>query len=707
MFRLPAEDNLVLLQPYFEGGDTYKGHHKYSLLNRYCCTPKDYITQGWMNFIIRVDGNSTTVVECDGLDIDLTGYDRFRVFAMLPESITIKCYCNDQLEVNQRGGFRGFYEGDKTECKRLCSVRYELSNDSSDSMQCSIYYLGMVRDDVPTPVFYEDWEGCFAEQADMSLFDEHYMTKQELEEFKEKIKTEPFRSGYEKIKKIALKAMETPPEPKIGRTLRPFFHEEMKIEGTEELALVGQVEQNEEMLRMACRYALSIAATEYWCMDVMETAPTISWHHRSFDEQYSLGQLSAVISFAGGMLSWHGRNVLYNAMITKGLPRIEADFMTMEYIYECNQGLFFMTGYLRGLITLADVYPRYRLRIEEAKGLMDEMLQRTFPEDGSYHEGAMYWRCSIEKYLICAYFLSKYENKSLKEFCGEKLNATAKYGLAVLDQNAHLLTYSDSRYRLQYGASIAGVLYAATGDERWGGVFKNNTCGNLLDTLIASTIALPEKDTDFLDEFTYFESIGYTRVVRDGVLLAVLSGPANDTHCHADKGSFIVHKNGEMICADCCGGYNNAQAMNLHRSSFHSLTIPVVNGERIEQNNKGKQYVSVVEQSEYQEGVFSFACDNSGLWQTDEIVSNRRSIVSKQANELVITDEFTFKNPAQIEFRLNVTDQSKVRVTPLNWTAKENVCVELCDFEGVRVEQIRLLSEESTQFSIQTKVEIL
>ncbi len=706
MFRLPAEDKLVLLQPYLEGGDTYKGHQKYSLVPRYQCTPEGHLTQGWMDFIVTIDGNSTTVVECDSLDMDLTGYDRFRIFAMLPESVHLKCYCNGQLEVDQQGGYRGYYDGEKTKSKRLHSVRYELSNQSADTLQISIYYLGMLRDDVPQPAFFNDWEGCFAEQADTSLFNEHYLTREELEQFKEKIKQEPFRSGYEKIKKIALEAMECEPETGIGRTVRKFFHAEFRINGTAELALVGQVEQNEEMLKMACRNALSIACTEYWCMDSMETAPGITWHHRSFDEQNMLGQLSAVISFAGGMLSWHGRNVLYNAMITKGLPRIEADFMTMDYIYECNQGLFFMTGYLQGLITLADQYPRYKKRIEEAKALMDEMLKGTFPKDGSYHEGAMYWRCSIEKYLISAYFLSKYEHKTLKEFCGDKLNATANYGLSVLDENAKVLSFSDSRYNLEYGASIAGVLYAATGDERWGGVFRKNSCCGFIDTVIASTIEIPHCEIPFLDEFIYFESIGYARVVRDGILIAVLSGPSNNTHCHADKGSFMIHKDGTMICADCCGDYNNPKAMNLYRSTSHSLTVPVVKDMRIEQN-KGTGFESVVETMECKNGVFSFACDNSDLWKTDEVLKNKRSILSKKANELIITDEFTFQHPARIEFRLNVTDTDRVKVTPLDWTPAEIKTVPLCDFDNVKVDQIRLLSNLQTQFCIQTKVEIL
>ena len=48
------------------------------------------------------------------------------------------------------------------------------------------------------------------------------------------------------------------------------------------LSLVGLVEQDANMLRMACRYMLSLACCKTWLTDPMEGMPGATWTGRSF-----------------------------------------------------------------------------------------------------------------------------------------------------------------------------------------------------------------------------------------------------------------------------------------------------------------------------------------------------------------------------------------------------------------------------------------
>ena len=104
----------------------------------------------------------------------------------------------------------------------------------------------------------------------------------------------------------------------------------------EDIAFVGLVEQDEAMMRMACRMALSLCCCTNWCEGVMGAFPGTTWHHRSFtEERIGVGCLK-VLDWAGGMLTWHGRNLIYDSIIMKSLPRLDADVKTMDYIWNMN-----------------------------------------------------------------------------------------------------------------------------------------------------------------------------------------------------------------------------------------------------------------------------------------------------------------------------------------------------------------------------------
>lgn len=711
MINIPIDEQSSIVQPYYDGGESYKDNEKYSLIKRYKCMPEGSLSQNWCAFMVKVKAESETVIEYEGADIDISEYSRFRIFGIVPGAVNVMLYCNGELVMDKCGSGKAEYTDSDitTERNTLNSLRYIFKNAGKKDEEVCLFYLGMLNDkSLHKNPYTAEWEGCFSENPKYELFNELAVSCDALASLREKIKTEPYKSIYKDLRSKADELMLSEPEKMISKTIRRHhMAPQTTLLGAELLAVCGQIEQDKNMLKMACRYALSLACCENWCADVMETVQTVTWHHRSFDETDAVCAVCTVISLAGGLLSWHGLNLLYNAIITKGIPRIEADLMTMDYIYKCNQGIVFMKGYLFALSELMQRYPRYKLRYEEAKRLLDEMYENSFEPDGGYKEGALYWRFIVMRYLNCLYIISRCENISMADVVGNKLDKTADYGLANLDENAHILMFSDSSKNVDYGMMMPAMLYSITGKKEWAAVCgKIKKCWSVFDMLASASAEVPVINESFLKEFAYFQSVGLTVCTRGGIQFGVTGGPSNDTHCHRDKGSFLINIRGNEAVPDCCTGYDTSEHAVLGNTVSHSVAIPVINGKPCEQRI-GAAFNAPITVSEYKDGVFHWKCDLSEVWDEPGVRSAEREIISVNENEFTFTDTFEFENSGAVQFRVNLSENAPIEIVPQNWIPKTEETRILLNNESQRVYQKILTSEAKKKVELVTKVKII
>lgn len=80
-----------------------------------------------------------------------------------------------------------------------------------------------------------------------------------------------------------------------------------------------------------------------------------------------------VLDWAGELLTWHGRNMIYDAIIIKGMPRLEADVNTIDYIWHMNQGIVFVSPLISALAVISKRYLRYMHSIDRYKKILFEM----------------------------------------------------------------------------------------------------------------------------------------------------------------------------------------------------------------------------------------------------------------------------------------------------------------------------------------------
>ena len=446
-----------IFEPFWDSGESYPNHHKFSRLSNYTTTISDDAVASakvnWCSALISIEKSGKDFfdikIERDCV-LDISNYDTFILFGKIDASatITVKCVIDGKdIEVLSQNGtpkvikYKGAIFG-KTITHIAISMK---SNTPSKAVYSMLYWLGLGKSGVPEEeksIYSPEWEGCFNEKFEIKPSCNIFFDSDELISLRKKIETEPFKSIYKKVKDTIPKYLSKSPEEEIGRFYVGagngqfgVYPEDEKatdlVTGMEHLAFCGIIEEDVALLKMACRYALSVSHFEYWCEHIMGVMPGITWHHRSFTEYKTAHACALVLDWAGSLLSWHGKNIIYDAIIMKGLPRIEADFKTMDYIYECNQGFMFNRGRVAALLALKERYPRYVSDIEESEKFMFEMIDKSVYEDGGYLEGPGYWAATVQCVAPTLYMLSKYKRIPMQEYVPEKLKTFLDYGLLL------------------------------------------------------------------------------------------------------------------------------------------------------------------------------------------------------------------------------------------------------------------------------------
>lgn len=735
----------AILEPFFDGGtsDPDDFDPRYRVLDEYSVTPLSgavvKVKQGWAFASIQVD---KTVTGCPILrmerdcQVDVHDYDTFIVFANIPTGMSFDLEAKiDGNMVTLGSRIDGVGSSQEynmplsgTHLTRLIITIYS----DRDGIGGELTWFGVAHTERLARMlarknqYTADWPGYFVKNPPAEFQPEIGLLfgAEELPQLREKLKTPLFREIYEEKKNKARKAMDICPEEYIGRFVPNFDRRWNRTRNItwgsqchciygviEDLAFVGLIENDAEMLRMACRHAFSVANCEYWCESPMGVLPGATWHHRSFTEDVCCKLIAYVLDWCGDLLTPFAKCVLRDALAMKGLPQIESDFRRFEYIRKMNQGIVFSEGRIFAQLAMLPRYPRYAGDLERSEQDLIEMIGNYVQADGGTPEGPGYWQFTFGECLPVFYALARYHKKPFSYY-RDVFGDTGRFALSLLSMEDDFTIYhaiNDAHPGARVSGTLASSFYQFTGDPAWKNVYerlmKQGQPGNSTFTLISAPlpdgVILPEADVD-----RFFPITGQMGILRQGAdtqtLLHLCSGGTCKTHFNEDRGSILVDAGGRIICPDCgAGNYSESELNYLHNAQAHSLLCPVnVSGIRAYQGRYetgGKVLYS------RREGTFvEFASDDTAAWSDGAYQQVSRRITSPIAELAVLEDTFRLGTSDYVNFQMNSFGKWKIcgntattavgdvtlRVIPLNWNWDE-VCVrEMMDGEHQPVWQM-------------------
>lgn len=748
-----------IFEPFWDGGESYPGHKKYSVLSQYKITNQNgcdaTIETIWYAVQVRIKSATDSNPWCVSMErdckLDIHGYDILRIFASIPSEMKIRLICTidgtENTIIDTVGKGSDEYDG-KIEGSFITHIKLEFACTNSESCTGLLFWMGLTNSIKQAEMtakqspYTPDWEGCFEEIYEIKPELGLYFDEKELEALRKKLSASPYKASMDDLRKQANEHMKIVPENLIGTYLpsnNPRFvsSRDLKadlIRPMELLAFVGIIDNNAHMLKMACRMALSVSHCVNWCTSVIEAFPGATWHHRSFIESACSVACVKVLDWAGTMLTWHGKNIIYDAIIMKGLPRIDADIKTMDYIWNMNQGLVFSCGLITILLALSKRHPRYTGRLLEAEKDILKMWENYIFKDGGSAEGPGYWQYTYVSMLTSMILLARYYKKDLKDYVPDSIIKSGNYVLCMLsDQNngLNVLPINDTNIHSKVTPIVCASFVNMSDDPKWKKLLKSSI-GESLDVYYVEFFILAPtflEDAEPIADKDSFISLPYTgqtslRRVTDNVGIIHLhmqSGPILFGHSHQDKGEVILEVNKKPILIDRGTCDYSITYPQIAQSSFHNLLVPVKNGVPYSQHTKDESRSGKILEDKFDNGILLYSSDNANVWMDGIFKKNIRRICSYSPYVYIINDDVVYSEETASCFILNtygkisksenhaviVQDDIQITVYTPNWTPKLIEYGEQgFDGELKAVNQLRMYTDKQLSHNLITVIEV-
>jgi hypothetical protein len=719
---VPINEAEAIIEPFWDPNLSELEEYKVTVDH----TAKGFVKQTWCSIEVYIEkalpGKTAISMERQ-CDIYLDGYNVIRVFASIPKwaQITLKVRIDGVYRTvinNARGGgtvdeFDGYVYG-----RHMTGIQMEFALTETQPACIQIFWLGLANSIMQKRMekykspYTPDWPKMLRSspgrlEPEIGIF----FDDKEIYLLRQKVRNGYLKRTFNKLRLQAIKDMTINPEAEIGRFIplgdrRWCRNRDMKrtctAEIMERLAFVGLIDENPEMLKMAARMALSAAHCEYWCESFMGVFPGSTWHHRSFTEARYSKACAIVLDWAGSYLTPYGKEVIQDAIIMKGLPRIESDFKRMEYIREMNQGALFSLGRIIGLLSLLPSYPRYKSLLEDAEQDLREIIDRYVQDDGGTLEGMAYWNATFSSALQAFYALARYHNMAFEEYANTipKLIKTSEYALSMLSITKNGTTYlpiNDAKSDQPLDLGLVAAFCRITNEPEWKNLYAlimqaDDFEPNIFQLIIAPSeipVKYPIK-TAIKPKFAVFPVTGQVSSIREDPTLGYVhfhlcSGPTCPYHYHEDKGSFILEVNDETLAIDRgVTSYDHPETSLISMANRHNLLCPKdSNGVFLRQPHYtlGGRITSALEV----DNAIFLCSDNTNAWNNGLFRENIRRIFSPAPDLFFIDDVVELNNPSAMVFLLNslypiVKEKGRFRVYgkkalldifPVDWVPHE------------------------------------
>jgi len=366
------------------------------------------------------------------------------------------------------------------------------------------------------------------------------------------------------------------------------------------VAIDGLLRRDPKMLRLAARYALSIAHCEHWDDSFICRLPGGLFDHRCFVQSLCAFDVALILDLAGEMFTGVGREFLMRRLAQEALGTIAYNVWKYDYIHNCNQLAWFTPGRMMAMLVLERHWPRVRPYTEQAIMELQASLENVILPDGGYPEGPMYFRCVGRDGLLPFYLHARARGQDPAATIPQVVRRCAAFGDVVTstDEDQDVIPACDAlgRHELVSQAMLA----TAMPESAWARMLAHrlppgtlppySTEGHvqaMADLLLTLVIAgrLEKKTLPPAPPLVVMPDLGWaasTRTLNDqSVKLFIIGNQAGAGHTHEDKGSFVLEFAGETFAMDCgTSDYSSPYANLATQCAWHNMLLPVVDGDR-------------------------------------------------------------------------------------------------------------------------------
>lgn len=470
--------------------------------------------------------------------------------------------------------------------------------------------------------------------------------------------------------KAAEKMMQTDPEDIIreylGTNIR--FVRDRDLDTPElkpsDLAIAGILTKNKEMLRMAARYAMTLAVTPHWDEGFMAHFPGSNWVHAAFKESWTAHELAITLDLAGEMFTKAGRNFILKRLATDGIGHINYITWSAEYIHRMNQMSVFSHGRILAYAVLANTMPRVRPYLELAYKDLYNSLQLIFLPDGSDVEGPGYMTYTMAEAALALYYYAMATGKPLTEVVPPNILNTETFAEALYSTvpENDMIPVCDTEGQMERIDALS-FLANMSDNNRWADIYRKavqrraenrQTVAGVQSAGIIGLVIPPAKESRSpeVKPFVELPEMGLMasarKVGNEWLKILVVGNRAKAGHNHEDKGSYVIEFAGETFAGDYGRApYGDAMTFTSKQCQWHNMLIPMVDGERphpanplpYDEKPQGKGNATQFEAS----------IDITQGW-SDYFIKNCRSLISPAPGTLTITDEYALKRGTGVEF---------------------------------------------------------
>ena len=517
--------------------------------------------------------------------------------------------------------------------------------------------------------FDERWERYLKPQDHGPAFvpqTELVLSAQELERLRLRHDEEVARLGTSRILEAAEQARRTEPEALIGEYVNfstdtrycreRDFHRLLLQKGIA-AAVAGLVTKDATLLRLAARYAMSIAMCGNWDDGFICRFGEGTFEHRSFVQSLCAWETAAILDLAGEWFTPLGKDLVLRRIAEEAIGHINFSTWKHEYIWSCNQLAWFSPGRMLGLATLATEWPRASWYLDRAKDELVESLDLTILPDGGYVEGPTYFRCVGRDGGLSLFTYARAKGIAFPSVIPDSMRRTADFGEALMstDTAQDMIPICDGR-PLHDHESLA-FMAAALPQSQWTRMFRkafDRDGGSKFPVVYQVIDDIPTEAPEprpfvFLPEMGVMSS--YRRHGNEVVKLFLMGNKAGAGHTHEDKGSFVLEYAGETFAMDpgTCD-YASPFSLLVKNCERHNMLLPCGTAER--PRPASPLPVDVKPAGSGDETSFDATIDLTPGWEAYYARWTRR-FESPDPSLLVITDEYELVAGDGVDFLWN------------------------------------------------------